>query len=490
MHLIHQHRFDIQVAERQHAHEWHKALGDVMNDVFYPRLEKLFDRYDRAGVLHQFDTLEISVSNISMRNWREKLVDQMLTQIEEVLILKCPATPSSPHSAQNEDSAAGIQFYAENLILDFLSTGVLSPNVMADSVRGIAINAMPFTEAFFKKVKLVLQEDAIRIVRFTQHLPEEVIKGFLALYSIPMVDARLIMQVAAILTGHQMKKESLYRGLTIWFAKHQGHVYTAEQVTSLVRWLKTFFYTEQFMYLKEETDSIISKHMQLQGSSPIADTLQKALARLTGNKVDDLQAESSSSRSLSKAKLSAEEIKHDDETVDINIKQRAGSSIHIHNAGLVILHPFLQDLFQKLHYVDEQKKLKANCVHKAVCYTQWLLSAQEEFFENELVLNKILCGVPPEAVIDIQQSFTEEEKETGIQLLTAVIKHWSILKNTSVTGLQQTFLLRKGILRNNVEEWELQVESSAVDILLDQLPWGISFIILPWMDRGLIVNWQ
>ena len=38
-------------------------------------------------------------------------------------------------------------------------------------------------------------------------------------------------------------------------------------------------------------------------------------------------------------------------------------------------------------------------------------------------------------------------------------------------------------------EWLLPMERKAIDILLDQLPWGIGMIPLPWMPQMLHVEW-
>ena len=36
----------------------------------------------------------------------------------------------------------------------------------------------------------------------------------------------------------------------------------------------------------------------------------------------------------------------------------------------------------------------------------------------------------------------------------------------------------------------LSAEARTVDVLLDQLPWGVSLLKLPWMDRLLRVEWR
>jgi hypothetical protein len=66
-----------------------------------------------------------------------------------------------------------------------------------------------------------------------------------------------------------------------------------------------------------------------------------------------------------------------------------------------------------------------------------------------------------------------------------------VLRNTSPDGLRGTFLIRSGKLcLRDGGDWSLQVESNSFDILLDQLPWGISMIKLPWMEKMLWVEWR
>jgi hypothetical protein len=74
-------------------------------------------------------------------------------------------------------------------------------------------------------------------------------------------------------------------------------------------------------------------------------------------------------------------------------------------------------------------------------------------------------------------------------MLAAVIGHWTALRNTSPDGLRGAFLLRAGKLSERAGEWLLQVEPQTADILLGDLPWGISAVRLPWMERILWVEW-
>ncbi len=166
-------------------------------------------------------------------------------------------------------------------------------------------------------------------------------------------------------------------------------------------------------------------------------------------------------------------------------------SVFIENAGLIILHPFLHNLFKATGLMEEERFKNDFCKQKAVHLLQYLINCEQQLPEFIMPLNKILCGLTNEEHIDrFIQLEDAEIKEAG-ESLNAEITHWSVLKNTSAASLQQTFLQRKGKLSFNETDgyWKLQVERNAVDILLDKIPWGFAYIKLPWMPQALITEW-
>ena len=165
----------------------------------------------------------------------------------------------------------------------------------------------------------------------------------------------------------------------------------------------------------------------------------------------------------------------------------AAEGIYIGNAGVVLLHPFLSRLFEALGIAAEDRLLQPE---RALCLLHFLVTGQSVAPEYELMLPKILCGIPLETPIESGIELTDPEKEEATALLEAVIRHWEALRNTSLDGLRGTFLIRPGKISLREDgDWLLQVEAQSYDILLDQLPWGISMIKLPWMQRMLRVEW-
>jgi hypothetical protein len=173
------------------------------------------------------------------------------------------------------------------------------------------------------------------------------------------------------------------------------------------------------------------------------------------------------------------------------------SGIYIENAGLVILAPYIVNFFKNLGYVNGKEFVDDNAKWKAVHLLQWLVRGDEEkgeekveVNEHELVLNKIICGLDIAEPVPTVFNLSAEEKKEGEGLLQAVIENWAIIKNSSVHSLRVTFLQKEGKLKRQDENWDLLIHrDSAVETLIDRLPWGISMIKMPWNKATINVEW-
>lgn len=164
---------------------------------------------------------------------------------------------------------------------------------------------------------------------------------------------------------------------------------------------------------------------------------------------------------------------------------------YVDNAGLVLLHPYLRTLFERLGLLAERRFISLAASQKAVYVLQYLVTGVEYAPESGLVLNKFLCEIPLAFPLETDISLDDAEKQTCEEMLKAVIGHWSVLKNTSPAGLRGNFLLRGGKLSHDAQQgWQLHVASAPYDILLDRLPWTYSLFKLPWMSAFLNVVWR
>ncbi len=164
--------------------------------------------------------------------------------------------------------------------------------------------------------------------------------------------------------------------------------------------------------------------------------------------------------------------------------------VFVDDAGLVILHPFINELFQSCHLLDKGEFKSIESAAKAVNLLAYLAHGVEDLPEYRKLLPKLLCAIAWEIVLPEILPLTEEEKELAQQLLTAVVDHWKALRNSSAEALQETFIRRKGKIFKTSRGLELEVESRTEDILLTRLPWGFSMVKLKWMPGILYVTWN
>ncbi len=199
------------------------------------------------------------------------------------------------------------------------------------------------------------------------------------------------------------------------------------------------------------------------------------------------QMEEKASINADSEEINATEEEHLKEYADA---VEANDDHYIKNAGLVILNPYLPSFFKELELCDGKKFNSAEAAERAAHLLQYLATNNEDNFEeHDMLLNKILCGIEIEAPFTIDFKITEKERTECKDLLEAVAANWTALKGTSGEGIRDAFFIREGILERQANGWNLKVEKTTIDILIDKLPWGISIISMPWSVIKIFVNW-
>jgi Contractile injection system tape measure protein len=164
-------------------------------------------------------------------------------------------------------------------------------------------------------------------------------------------------------------------------------------------------------------------------------------------------------------------------------------TLQVHNAGLVVLWPFLTTFFARLGLTEKGSFKDEPAAQRAVGLLQVLATADTAPPEPLLPLNKVLCGLAPESVFDFGPPCTAGEIGECDALLGAVIAQAPILGAMSIDGFRASFLLRQGQLGGRDGRWLLRVERLTHDIVLDRFPWGVQFVKLPWMQTVVQVEW-
>jgi hypothetical protein len=162
----------------------------------------------------------------------------------------------------------------------------------------------------------------------------------------------------------------------------------------------------------------------------------------------------------------------------------------VKNAGLIILAPYLPSFFKSLSLMQENQFVSPEAQQRAVCLLQYLSTGNETSFEeHDMLLNKTLCGLNLLTPLTLQFNLQEQEREECRALLQAVVSHWTALKSTSPESMRDSFFMREGVLESHANGWNLKIERTTLDVLVDKLPWGISIVKMPWSTEIIFVNW-
>ncbi|WP_432812933.1 contractile injection system tape measure protein, partial [Pantanalinema sp. GBBB05] len=178
----------------------------------------------------------------------------------------------------------------------------------------------------------------------------------------------------------------------------------------------------------------------------------------------------------------------------------AGTSIAVNSkfplatrdAGLLLTNPFLPRLLETTGIKHPQHPTIPEAqLPRAAALLHYLVTGNDTLFEHELTLIKVLLGLTPNHSLLVAEGLLQpDDKTETAALLQALIDYWGALKTTSIDGLRSSFLHRSGLLRERENGWWVQVESKPYDMLLNQLPWSISVVKLPWMQRPIYSEWQ
>ncbi len=177
---------------------------------------------------------------------------------------------------------------------------------------------------------------------------------------------------------------------------------------------------------------------------------------------------------------------------------KAIDECYVYNAGLVLLWPFLTRFFGHLGFFDHiqegekntflnaQARMRAIHILHALVFPPEANTRSGEFL---LPLNKILCGVAPEELVNAYYELSKQELDAGTELLEAVIQNASVLQDTSVESFRQLFLRRSGILSQRDGMWLLRIERENQDMLIEKFPWSTQWLKMDWMSSPMRVEW-
>lgn len=163
--------------------------------------------------------------------------------------------------------------------------------------------------------------------------------------------------------------------------------------------------------------------------------------------------------------------------------------IRVENAGIILIWPFLTVYFERLGMMEGGNFKDSERQNRALYLLQYLTYAAIDFPEYALPLNKVLSGVPVVHPVIPLASLTSEEIAMSESLLDGFKANWPKMEGSSPVAVQESFLQREGLLSRVENGYNLKVERRGIDILMQEIPWNLSLIKLPWMEKPLQVEW-
>lgn len=460
-----------------------QMISRICNDELPVRLNALFDRYDDKDFVLRLDKLDVSLEISENGDLQEQLVQEIVEKVETVLRQKLEKRNEQSMSI-DRSFARTLRFYLEHGYLPWWS---LTKEVEAfkqalhnawkqQALRQIVTEVLP------------LLQDANACVRLLSILDNQAFDAFVLAASVWSSDEwnawKNAFQIIQPLIEEGINEGELNHSmkaavLAIIAAKPSSSNANEQLAKAIANALQ-----------KNRNIKAVYEAFTLSNAAQKNIAVQSVLASLASALKEKERTGSESIEEIRKSALLTEylkEARRDEVDADEHQLPEEGERILVSNAGMVIIALYLPRFFSNLNLLEDGK-LKD--VSKAIALLRYLVFEQASFEEFDVVLEKILCGLPLAESVAERHEVSADEQEQIHALLQSVIEHWTVLKNTTPAGLRYNFLLREGKLLFKGNQWELTVQKMAHDMLLDYLPWNISIVKLPWMKHMLNVKWN
>jgi hypothetical protein len=495
--LIHRQILELKFSSQQEAQHSSARISELNRTIILEELDRTFTELSGDRTL-RIERLELDLGQLSQATLEDELRQRIRQRAKEALQPYLPAVDGEA------DGTAAAEFFKGPEGRPLLRGS--SQSLDAGSLEELFSRFLQTGQVpWWLKQELIAQLDRL-YQRFWQLAPERAGKLIMQTIAGPIGLLRFVEQFSN--RSHQLTLQELLppvagtllvdlRKLATYLLAKQGFGLQARRISHKLAYslisisdqrhfdqpqlmVRQFFFTLAQISdipaerLREEVDAVVSKLR-------ITSATRALLAELLRESNFQL-----------KQKNGVRQLAVGSETPDKQDSLAASTGleeVYIENAGLVLLWPHLNELFRKLDLLETPDDGMLRPKVEAVLLLQQLVTGRPAGQESLLLLNKLLCGIPPSTPVPRRRRRVDGWDTEVENLLQAAIRQWSALKNTSVDGLRRSFLQREGILREQGEGWQLQVERKAHDILLEQIPWGFGVIRLSWMPQPLIVEW-
>jgi Contractile injection system tape measure protein len=526
-HIIKKAIVEIHIPKADGAMDIQNKAMAFFKEKICPLIEQIVAKYAHPDETIRIDKLELDLTNFNPESSNEQGLRAMEQQLEEKIIKLIAAEKNKNEGTEKKFSSKKIskEIADEELFIYLLKTGTLPWWVKTEqriTLEALAKKIIQQPSSSFKKELLAaIALPSVR-KRIAHQLSVQHIEQLIAIiHSSPaqvLAFIHTLLQesswtlastaekISAILYEYALKyptnNVNEIRSFLVHFFEDNNDFVFIEKIYEQTNRLATTPLTNTIKEALAITDiHFEGKIKKLFTVKDITDFFETSPKEKVKEKVKDKEKEKQKQKQKEKEKEKQKEKQEEKqkqklknetelETTDPLETEETPGDYFIKNAGVVIIAPYLPILFQALDLGDGKKFHSDEAQQRAIYIIHYLITGNdEEIEEHELVFNKVLCGLDPTIPIIGSFSISENEKQECVQLLQAVADNWTALRGVSGEGMRTSFFMRDGILEQQSNGWNLKIEKTTIDILLDKLPWGISILQMPWSEEMIFVEW-
>lgn len=494
-HIINKFFLEVNTTSKEQAYAIKDNLNQFLKEEVFPELEAYFGNIEKT--MHA-SGIRIEKLNIDL-NLKEgfkysELKEKIVAEVGKTILEKIDGEITTGVSGEGIDQSDGLFLGVTNTLVKsfffFLEKGTLpwwdtttDATFLSDStVLQEVISTSEFPRIFHEKIKVATLQKRL-IKQFSDEAIKEILLGtnqtyqdqtniisqilndeLLVLFE-NMNSSQRVELWTSILSFFQTKDNTKFHSALQVYQKAPGKELGAQY--SL--WLeKTIAMLDTYPRTTKTSDQDTSESVEK--DNVIEVSIGEVEERLDLHKKEDFDT----------AKEVQEELLQDE------ILPKEEDSYYINNAGLILIHPFINHFFEHCELIEENtirdKELAVHLLH-------YVATKKEQQPEYLMIFEKFLCNIPIHQPITRKYSLTKKQKDQANDLMAAVLQNWEAIRDSSNDLLRNEFLQRPGKLILSDKNPKLIIERKTQDILLDRLPWNMSVVKLPWKEKLIFVDW-
>ncbi len=451
-HVIKKQVLDVTLSKKAEAFRVQQKLSRHFRQDVVPLLEKAFDALSPAGEVIHIDRLVIDLGVLSYRELDEnKSSDVILSKITDQLHLgmeQADGKKSISRSAEAYNACRQWLFYMQHGYLPW--------------------NLVSVSDSWYQQVLETLATDFDSVAELKRLL---IVHGTIARRIVWQHPESYVVKIIEIITAHsQAKLRDVVDSLSTAISEREEKSGRKAPVADI----KNHIWTRLLQHAAQENTGL--------STAALIKEIEEKYSVVTGD-IKSIEAAEVGERIDQRVESESEE-------KEIQENEITPEGVFVQHAGLILVHPFLTELFRRLNFIDGGKFTSKAAQQSAMHLLHYIAAGNTAPEEYQLTISKVLCEWPLAMPCEKDITINAESMSEADNMLQALIEKWDVLKNSSADGVREGFLQRSGKLFRRNDKNYLQVEDASLDVLLDKLPWNISMVKLPWMKEILWVEWR